>query len=406
MSNTAKSRRTNASCPCCAILPDDLFLPSAVSKNDDDKEEEDSSAAPATASSDSLILTPQQAHQALLRESTISSRLQIVDTHCHAHLERSSDNDEESGSEVEDSLEPAAAAASISSAPYQYPQDDDAPRMQLVSLTCAVEPTDWPMALEYAAQSPYRIPAIGIHPWYLSDYLYLPTGTESDHDNIGTGDSDTAESSQIVLQPRYMQQLEAILQEHPRAAVGEIGLCKMARWTRRFPDGKQAALQIQRRVFQQQLQLAATYQRPVTIHCVNQQGILLDVLKTQQASLPPAMALHSFTGTAHHVQQLLKWEASLSLDPAQSAPLLYFGFSHAVNYVMCTSIKSVRMGKAAVAAVPADRLLAESDVHDTADVLGGTVGAVAYLAWALDESVSVVAERTARNGLRFLSCLL
>jgi Tat protein secretion system quality control protein TatD with DNase activity len=130
------------------------------------------------------------------------------------------------------------------------------------------------------------------------------------------------------------------------------------------------------------------------------------------------MALHSFSGTAHQVEQLLKWEASLTILPrsktttttttTSSQPLLYFGFSHAVNCAMSTSEKSRRQGRAAIRAVPPDRLLAESDLHRDADVLGGTVAAVAYLAWALDngESVEQVAERTARNGLRFLQCLL
>jgi Tat protein secretion system quality control protein TatD with DNase activity len=85
---------------------------------------------------------------------------------------------------------------------------------------------------------------------------------------------------------------------------------------------------------------------------------------------------------------------------------LYFGFSHAINCAMSTSEKSRRRGRYAIRAVPSDRLLAESDLHRDADVLGGTVAAVAYMAWALDESVEVVAERTARNGLRFLQCLL
>jgi Tat protein secretion system quality control protein TatD with DNase activity len=88
--------------------------------------------------------------------------------------------------------------------------------------------------------------------------------------------------------------------------VGEIGLCKMARFLRTYEHGKQDALALQRHVFVQQLQLAAVYQRPVSIHCVNQQGVLLDIFKEQQQQqqqnkkqLPPAMALHSFTGTAH-----------------------------------------------------------------------------------------------------------
>jgi len=67
-------------------------------------------------------------------------------------------------------------------------------------------------------------------------------------------------------------------------------------------------------------------------------------------TLPPAMALHSFTGTAHHVKQLLAWEKQVTgceidnddvVDDATRRPaLLYFGFSHLINVRMCLSDKS------------------------------------------------------------------
>lgn len=151
-------------------------------------------------------------------------------------------------------------------------------------------------------------------------------------------------------------------------------------------------------MFVQQLALAAELQRAVSVHCVNQQGVLLEILQEQANNLPPAIALHSYTGTAHQVQLLLRWEESLQ----RSQPLLYFGFSHTVNYAMCSSEKSRRQGRLAIRTVPRDRLLAESDVHDDNDVAGGTAGAVAYLAWALEEPLPSVADLTRRNGLAFL----
>jgi Tat protein secretion system quality control protein TatD with DNase activity len=384
-------------------------------------------------------VTPQQVYRELVETSVSSGiSIQIVDTHCHAHLERPPSSKEEEADEPPSfyhcRIETDTDASATSSPIHQF-----------VSLTCAVEPTDWAAALAYAAQSPYRIAAIGIHPWYLAGAEYDPNHPDHDNERAST-QSPTQSPPTQSPSPMYLQKLEQILRDHPRTAVGEIGLCRMARWTRRHAAGKQAALFIQRTVLAQQLRLAAKYQRPVTIHCVDQQKVLLDVLREQAASkgsagasdidgdgdgdathttntqnsLPPAMALHSFSGTAHQIEQLLKWEASLTLSrskqaspstPSQpnasaSPPLLYFGFSHAVNCAMSTSEKSRRQGRAAIRAVPSDRLLAESDLHRDADVLGGTVAAVAYLAWALDESVAVVAERTARNGLRFLQCLL
>jgi TatD DNase family protein len=279
------------------------------------------------------MLEPIEASQEI-REFT------LVDTHGHAHLERESES-------------------------IYWTKD---PPSNLISLTCAVEQADWQKCLEYTAQSPSRIPALGIHPWYLSD-----------------------------ITDDWLEQLEGLLLQHPGAMVGEIGLCKQAKFLRTYKHGKQAALTLQRDVFTKQITLAAKLHRPVSIHCVNQQGILLEVLK-ELRSLPPSIALHSFTGTSHHVKQLLEWEKSLHLPNN----LLFFGFSHAVNYAMCSSDKSRRKGQDAVREVPRSRLLSESDVHCTDNLLLGTIGSVAYLAWALEETIACVAALTAQNGLFFL----
>ena len=257
----------------------------------------------------------------------------------------------------------------------------------------------------------------------------------------------------------------------------------------RFPTNstKQEALALQRHVFVQQLKLAARYQRPVSVHCVQQHGVLLECFQSlldddddnnndgndddndnddndnnnqtndndgkekhfnsninnttpsknnksdndndekrrrrrrnNMKRLPPAIALHSFTGTAHQIQQLLQWEResfyNIKTDHARkfkhnkkktkkddddddknnktngntastgdTPPLFYFGFSHSVNYAMCSSEKSRRQGVQAIGAVPTNRLLIESDVHASDNLLGGTVGALSYVTWALQQ---------------------
>jgi Tat protein secretion system quality control protein TatD with DNase activity len=435
---SARSRSAPLSpCPCCIILPADLFLPTSIHNTPPSNFNSNSNTTSSnissisnnnTGESASLTdnersdLTPQHVYHELVEKSVSTGiSIQIVDTHCHAHLERPSEEANEQPSFYHCNVETEDASTSANKS-----------TLQLVSLTCAVEPSDWSAALAYAAQSPYRIAAIGIHPWYLAGAEYDPDHPDHPDRDQNTESTTPSQSQPQPQPPIYIQNLEQILRDHPHAAVGEIGLCKMARWTRQHAAGKQAALAIQKNVFAQQLRLAAQYQRPATIHCVDQQKVLLEVLKEQQQqaasinsdgdatdtnnSLPPAMALHSFSGTAHQIEQLLKWEASLSCLPSKKAssssqptsqpPLLYFGFSHAINCAMSSSEKSRRQGRATIRAVPPNRLLAESDLHRDTDVLGGTVAAVAYLAWALDESVEAVAERTARNGLRFLHCLL
>jgi TatD DNase family protein len=285
----------------------------------------------------------------------------LVDTHGHPQLERDRD---ETYNVVQD----------VNYAPMSSPE--------LKAIICAVEPADWKATLDLASKSNKYLPALGVHPWYLGD------GLPDD----------------------WLSQLEGLLLEHPSAIVGEIGLCKMARWTRHFDGGKAAALEMQRQVFQQQLDLAARLRRPVSVHCVNQHGAFVEVLKDiiqrckggdLRSCFPPTIAMHSFTGTEHQAKELLKLEEQLASE--DKLPLFYFGFSHTVNYVMNTSEKSRRKGREAVCSIPADRLVVESDVHSSQDLLGGTVGAIAYVAWARGETMHYVANLTSENGIRFLT---
>ena len=290
--------------------------------------------------------------------------LVLVDTHGHAQLDRERDelydiNAKESNTTIKHTT-------------------------RLISLTCAVEPGDWESTLEFAASSHDILPGLGVHPWYLAD-----------------------------LPENWFQLLEDLLVLHPSSFVGEIGLCKMAKFVRQHPEGKTKALDIQRTVFKQQMMLAAKLRRPVSVHCVNQHGVFISVLEELLESssssndtcpwnsFPVAIGMHSFTGTAHQVQQLLNFEKKIS-QTAGDKPLFYFGFSHTVNHVMCTSEKSRRKGREAVSAVPENRLLAESDVHSSLDLCGGTVGAVAYIAWARDAPLQRIADVTTKNGLTFL----
>jgi Tat protein secretion system quality control protein TatD with DNase activity len=356
-------------CPCCSF---DLFLPPGLvqeSNQELDTVREESS------SDNDVPLNPQQALEILLENivggEDTTSPIIIVDTHGHAQLERDRDETYDisnTGALVGDN----ETDLSLSK------------RIQLKAIVCAVEPMDWEATLELAAKSSLYLPALGIHPWYLGDGL--PDG--------------------------WLAQLESLLLEHSSAIVGEIGLCKMARWTRQYAQGKAAAFEIQRDVFQQQLQLAARLRRPVSVHCVNQHGVFVTVLKEMIAQnidqkdprllLPPTIAMHSFTGTAHHAKELLTLEKQLQSD-SSSDPLFYFGFSHTVNYVMNSSEKSRRKGREAVASIPSDRVLVESDVHSSQDLLGGTAGAIAYVAWARNESIHQVANVTSENGMAFLA---
>eukprot|EP00934_Nitzschia_sp_Nitz4_P006291 Nitzschia sp. Nitz4//scaffold10_size219509//214941//216092//NITZ4_001468-RA/size219509-processed-gene-0.150-mRNA-1//-1//CDS//3329533040//6281//frame0 len=357
-------------CPCCTF---DLFLPpSLVLDNAATTTTTTDNEASQSSGFETLPWTPQEVVDQLLSQTVSiggdgsSQPLVLVDTHGHAQLER--DHDE--AYDLQQSLSETGSPLEVN--------------MSLKSIACAVEPDDWKTTLELAAKSPFILPGLGIHPWYLGD------GLPSD----------------------WLQQLEDLLVQHPSSLVGEIGLCKFARWVRQYPEGKAAALDIQKDVFQQQLKLAAKLRRPVSVHCVNQHGAFLSVLQgmvdqCRQDStnpldvFPPAIAMHSFTGTAHQAKELLSLEQQL----APSSPLFYFGFSHTVNWVMNSSTKSRRKGKEAVQTIPEDRLLVESDVHASRDLLGGTAGALAYIAWARGDTLVHTVHLTSRNGLKFISTL-
>ena len=129
-------------------------------------------------------------------------------------------------------------------------------------------------------------------------------------------------------------------------------------------------------------------------------------------AFPSAVAMHSFTGTAHHVKELLAFEASLmskddkpgaTSSQDKTAPIFYFGFSHAVNVGMCSSDKSRRQNIEAIQAVPMNRLLAESDVHCTADVESGLSAGLAYLSLATGAELVDIADTTTKNALEFLT---
>lgn len=433
-SNGRISSDGTPSCPCCAFLPENLFLPSSATKSHDPDEIKSSSknndyddGARILPAGIASVPSPSEAWELLLRQSAEREEItMIVDTHGHPQLERAADNDGSSACTSSCSRRVDVGVVGAAAAPPE--------NLSTISVVCAVSTDDWQSTLKYAADSSRRertLPALGVHPWYL-----YPD-----------------------LSPSYLSDLESLLVQHPRAIVGEIGLCKVAKFVRQYPaelGGKSAALELQRSVFRDQFLLAAKLRRPCTVHCVQQHGVLMRLLKEVREdalrvvrewkrgqtkakakakggkkeslneqggpklidAFPPAIAMHSFTGTAHHVKELLAFEASLmskedkpgatsSQDILEvTTPIFYFGFSHAVNVEMCSSDKSRTQNIEAIQAVPMNRLLAESDVHCRADVETGTSGALAYLSLATGAEIVDMADTTTKNALDFMSSVI
>ena len=132
---------------------------------------------------------------------------------------------------------------------------------------------DWPQVLALAKAYPEVLPSFGYHPWYLHE-----------------------------RSPRWRENLISFLDQIP-SAVGEIGL---DRWKPDLPyEGQEEAFIIQ-------LRLAAERNLPVSIHCLQAWGRMLEILKTEPS---PACGflLHSYGGPQEMVKSFVALGAYFSL---------------------------------------------------------------------------------------------
>jgi TatD DNase family protein len=176
---------------------------------------------------------------------------------------------------------------------------------------------EWPVVAELARQYEWVRPSYGIHPW--------------DCGNRG---------------PTWLPDLRAQLQADSRGAVGEIGLDRWIINGIRPDDPRLAGLRVaplpeQAEVFAAQYALAAEFNRPASIHCVQAWGALLELLQKHPG---PARGflLHGDTGPADMIKTFTAAGAYYSfniqlLDPRYADRLE--NFRH----------------------LPADRLLVETD---------------------------------------------
>lgn len=218
---------------------------------------------------------------------------------------------------------------------HNHLQDDWlAPHLDAIAAECArlgigtmvVNGTcedDWPRVSELAQRFPFVRASYGVHPW------------------------DVARRS-----PQWREALRARLVAEPRAAVGEIGI---DRWVlEEFEKGTTplslppAAFDEQVDVFTVQLALAIELDRPATIHCLRAWGALDEILR--RVPLPRrGFLLHAYGGPVEMVRGFAELGA-------------YFSF----NGSFLAENKTRQ--RAAFRAVPADRLLVETDAPAMAPV--------------------------------------
>ena len=164
---------------------------------------------------------------------------------------------------------------------------------------------DWPAVADLARRFPEIIPSFGYHPWYVRERT-----------------------------PRWRENLVTALDSVP-SAIGEIGL---DRWI------ENADVPAQEELFIAQLALAAERELPVSIHCLQAWGRLLELL--QAGRLPKCgFVLHSFGGPKEMIHTLAKLGAYFSLPGY---------FAHERKSRQRETFRHV----------PADRLLIETDAPD------------------------------------------
>lgn len=165
--------------------------------------------------------------------------------------------------------------------------------------------SDWPAVERLARGNPAVIPSFGLHPWRVAG-----------------------------RSPNWLADLESRL-ESGAAAMGEIGL---DRWVEPREDGDQEA------VFIAQLRLAQRLNLPATIHCLRAFGRLLELLR-KIGPPPSGFLLHAYGGPAEMLPPFVELGA-------------YFSFSG--HFAHDRKEKAREVFKA----IPADRLLVETDAPD------------------------------------------
>lgn len=98
--------------------------------------------------------------------------------------------------------------------------------------------------------------------------------------------------------------LENKLKQNPLAHIGEIGL-----------DSRFDNMDQQIKFFQVAIDLAFNYERILTIHIVNSNQLLIDILKDNKNHLPTHIIYHGYNKSVDFAKQLKKYNITVSINP-------------------------------------------------------------------------------------------
>eukprot|EP00536_Pseudo-nitzschia_multiseries_P009321 jgi/Psemu1/258008/estExt_Genewise1Plus.C_2570031 len=198
------------------------------------------------------------------------------------------------------------------------------------------------------------VPCLGVHPWFLH---------ELDPENDWALVSSSLDNDQLV--PKWTAELEELLQKHPRAPVGEIGLDGFHFQSEGDTQQLTTPMDTQIEAFLLQLKVATRLRRPVSLHCVRAMGRIMDALEEV---------------ASENYQRL----------EAEVGEGVYFGFAPPVNF---QSPKTPSV----VQAVGLDRLVLETDREDIRSIAPDCQQAVPWLASILGVSEEELVRVTNSN---------
>ncbi len=219
-----------------------------------------------------------------------------------------------------------------------------------------VAPSAWSEQAKVARSVPDSYVAFGIHPFWVHEVA-------------------------LAALDDTLSDLETTLRKHGAVALGECGLDALV------PRRGGAPLEAQVSVLERQLELAKQMGLPVIIHCVRAHGQLLRSLE-RAGKLPAGGVLHAYSGSAELVERY----RGLGF---------FFGFGGAVTR------PGFKRAQHALARVPPDRLLLETDAPDQPGVWCSGRNEPAELAKIASEiakmrgiSLELLAQQTTLNAER------
>ena len=162
-----------------------------------------------------------------------------------------------------------------------------------------------------------------------------------------------------------LNRLKTILQNHPQAFVGEIGLDRSKRYRGSFSRQRQLCIE--------QLKIANDLSRPVVFHMVRCSEQSYELIHKYYG---PQIYFHGYLG---------------SVEEARRYPHAFFGFHHRMIHH--------RKAQRLIAALPLKQILVETDNHSQKEDLGIIIHNIAQIKSC---STSQIIQITRENTLRWL----